>query len=87
MNLQYITDKKGQKNAVQLPIKEWEQIQKDLDELERLRNKKLFMTELAEAIEEMKLIKEEKNKPVTPKISSMIFSVKTISVFERQAKK
>jgi hypothetical protein len=60
MNLQYITDKKGQKNAVQLPMKEWEQIQKDLGELERLRNKKLFMTELAEAVEEMKLIKEGK---------------------------
>ena len=60
MNLQYITDKKGQKNAVQLPMKDWEQIQKDLGELERLRNKKLFMTELAEAVEEMKLIKEGK---------------------------
>jgi len=45
---------------VQLPMKDWEQIQKDLDELERLRNKKLFMTELAEAVEEMKLIKEGK---------------------------
>ncbi len=60
MNLQYITDKKGRKNAVQLPMKDWEQIQKDLGELERLRNKKLFMTELAEAVEEMKLIKEGK---------------------------
>jgi hypothetical protein len=60
MNLQYITDTKGHKSAVQLPMKEWEQIQKDLDELERLRNKKLFMTELAEAVEEMKLIKEGK---------------------------
>jgi hypothetical protein len=60
MNLQYITDTKGQKRAVQLPMKDWEQIQKDLDELERLRNKKLFMTELAEAVEEMKLIKEGK---------------------------
>jgi len=60
MNLQYITDTKGHKSAVQLPLKEWEQIQKDLDELERLRNKKLFMTELAEAVEEMKLIKEGK---------------------------
>jgi hypothetical protein len=37
MNIQYITDKKGHKSAVQLPIKEWEQIQKDLKELERLR--------------------------------------------------
>jgi hypothetical protein len=60
MDLQYITDAKGHKSAVQLPMKEWERIQKDLGELERLRNKKLFMTELAEAVEEMKLIKEGK---------------------------
>ena len=60
MDLQYITDTKGHKSAVQLPLKDWEQIQKDLDELERLRNKKLFLTELAEAVEEMKLIKEGK---------------------------
>ncbi len=60
MKLQYVTDTKGHKSAVQLPMKDWEQIQKDLDELERLRNKKLFMTELAEAVEEMKLIKEGK---------------------------
>lgn len=60
MELQYITDKKGRKNAVQLPIKDWKQIQKDLDELERLRNKKLFLAELAEAVEEMNQIKEGK---------------------------
>jgi hypothetical protein len=60
MDLQFIIDKKGHKSAAQLPMKDWEQIQKDLDELERLRNKKLFMTELAEAVEEMKLIKEGK---------------------------
>jgi hypothetical protein len=58
MDLQYITDTKGRKSAVQLPLKDWEQIKKDLDELHRLRNKKLFLTELAEAVEEMKLIKE-----------------------------
>ncbi len=62
MKLQYITDTKGHKSAVQLPLKDWEQIQKDLGELERLRNKKLFMAELAEAVEEMKLIKEDKLK-------------------------
>ncbi len=56
MNLQYITDRKGKKSAVQLPLNDWEQIQKDLEELDRLRNKKLFLTELAEAVEEMKLI-------------------------------
>jgi PHD/YefM family antitoxin component YafN of YafNO toxin-antitoxin module len=60
MDLQYITDSKGKKSAVQLPLKDWEQIKKDLDELERLRNKKQFMTELAEAVEELKLIKEGK---------------------------
>lgn len=60
MNLQYITDGKGHKNAVQLPMKEWEKIQRDLEELDRLRNKKLFLSELAEAIAEMKLIKEGK---------------------------
>jgi PHD/YefM family antitoxin component YafN of YafNO toxin-antitoxin module len=60
MDLQYITDTRGHKSAVLLTVKDWEQIQKDLEELERLRNKKLFMTELAEAVEEMKLIKENK---------------------------
>lgn len=60
MEIQYITDKKGHKSAVQIPLKDWEQMQKDLDELKRLRNKKLFMTELAEAVQEMKLIKEGK---------------------------
>jgi len=60
MELQYISNKKGQKSAVQLPLSDWKKIEKDLEELERLRNKKLFLTELAEAIEEMKLIKEGK---------------------------
>lgn len=60
MNLQYITDKKGHKNAVQLPIEDWEKIQKDLEELDRLRNKKQFMAELAEAVEEMKLVMDGK---------------------------
>ena len=60
MNIQYITNTHGQKSAVQLPVKDWEQIQKDLDELKRLRSKKLFLTELAEAVEEMKQIREGK---------------------------
>ena len=60
MDLQYITDIKGHKSAVQLPMNEWERIQKDLNELERLRNKKIFLAELSEAVEEMKLIKEGK---------------------------
>ncbi len=60
MNLQYLTDKKGHKSAVQVPLKDWEQIQNDLNELKRLRNKKLFLVELAEAVEEMNRIKEGK---------------------------
>ena len=60
MNIQYITNIHGQKNAVQLPLKDWQQIQKDLEELKRLRSKKLFLTELAEAVEEMKQIREGK---------------------------
>lgn len=60
MELHYIIDRKGHKNAVQLPMKDWEQIMKDLDELERLRNKKLFLAELAEAVEEMKQVMEGK---------------------------
>ncbi len=62
MNLQYIIDENGHKSGVQLPIHDWEKIQKDLEELERLRNKKLFLSELSEAVEEMKLIKEDKVK-------------------------
>ncbi len=57
MNIQYITDTNGLKRAVQLPLKDWNRIKKDLEELERLRNKKQFLSELAEAIEEVKLVK------------------------------
>jgi hypothetical protein len=60
MNLQYLTDGNGHKSAVQLPLRDWKQIKKDLEELKRLRNKKLFLFELAEAVEEMKQIKEGK---------------------------
>ncbi len=58
MDLKYITDRQGNKTGVQLPINEWENIQKDLKELERLRNKNRFLSEKAEAVEEMKQIKE-----------------------------
>jgi PHD/YefM family antitoxin component YafN of YafNO toxin-antitoxin module len=56
----FVIDEHGHKNAVQLPMKDWEQIKKDLEELERLRNKKKFLTELAEAVDEMKQVKEGK---------------------------
>lgn len=62
MNLQYITDTKGHKKAVQLPIEDWEQIQNDLRELETLRDKKAFMYDLKDSIGEVKLAKEGKIK-------------------------
>ncbi len=62
MKLQYITDGRGNKSGVQLPIQEWERIQKDLDELDRFRKKELFLSELSEAVDELKQIKEDKVK-------------------------
>ena len=62
MNIQYITDTKGHKKAVQVPIEDWEQIQNDLKELENLRDKKAFMYDLKDSVEEVKLAKEGKIK-------------------------
>jgi len=62
MNLQYITDTKGRKKAVQLPIEDWENIQNDLKELENFRDKKAFMYDLKDSIGEVKLAKEGKIK-------------------------
>ena len=39
----FVIDKQGHKNAVLFPMKDWEQIKKDLEELERLRNKKKIL--------------------------------------------
>ena len=62
MDLQYITDNQGHKNGVLLSLSDWDKIQKDLDELKRLRNKKLFLTELQEAINELNLVKKGEKK-------------------------
>ncbi len=62
MEIQYITDKKGHKNAVQLPMNDWLKIQKELKELEKLRDKKAFLIGLREAVEEIKLAKQGKIK-------------------------
>jgi hypothetical protein len=62
MDLQYITDHKGRKNAVQLPMNDWLRIQKELKELERLRDKKAFFEDLKNSVEEVKLAKEGKVK-------------------------
>lgn len=63
MNLQYITDQKGNTNAVMMPLSDWKKIEKDLEELERLKDKKAFFNGLKEAFMEVKLIKEGKKKP------------------------
>lgn len=39
MNIQYITDNRGNKSAVLLNLTDWDRIQKDLEELESLRKK------------------------------------------------
>jgi hypothetical protein len=62
MDIQYITDKKGKKNAVLLPISDWDKIQKDLIELDRLRDKKFFMLEFKNALDEVMLSKGGKLK-------------------------
>jgi hypothetical protein len=56
MEIKYITDEKGKKNAVLLPMRDWEKIQKDLEAYQQLKNKKRFLLDLNEAIEEMKLV-------------------------------
>jgi len=56
-SVQYVTDQKGKKTAVQIPIKEWEAFQK------KLRHDKQYaeMKEsLKEAFEEVKLMQEGK---------------------------
>lgn len=47
MKLEFVTDEKGRKKAVQLPIKDWDKIKRDLEELNLLKNKKQFMLEFA----------------------------------------
>jgi len=56
MDIKYITDEKGKKNAVLLPMRDWEKIQKDLEAYQQLKIKKQFLLNLNEAIEEMKLV-------------------------------
>jgi|GEM_PF-1925943 len=63
LSFQYVTDVSGQKNAVLLNFKDWERIMKDLEELDKLKDKQMFFLGLKDAFEEVKLIKQEKKKP------------------------
>ncbi|WP_428665532.1 hypothetical protein [Runella sp.] len=61
---QYITDKKGRKKAVIIPIKEWEMYKKALN-LEEEEDKPVFtkaeiLANLKEAVEEVKLYRQGK---------------------------
>lgn len=63
MNLQFVTDTNGHKSGVLLSLGDWEKIQKDLNELERLKNKKAFFEGLSRAFSEIALIKQGKKTP------------------------
>lgn len=63
LHLQYITDQKGNKNAVLLSLNEWEKIQRDLEEYKMLKDKKTFFEGLSNAFHEVKLITEGKKIP------------------------
>ena len=65
MNVQYITDIKGRKTAVQLTVKDWERIQKDLEELNNFRDKKVFFDGLKNAFAEVKEIEAGRKKGTT----------------------
>lgn len=63
LQLQYLTDPEGKRSAVLLPIRDWENIQKDLKDLELLKNKKMFFEGLADAFKEVYLIRQGLQKP------------------------
>jgi hypothetical protein len=65
MHLQFITDTKGRKTAVQLPVKDWERIQKDLEELDKYRDKRAFFDGLKGAFAEVKEIEAGHKKGTT----------------------
>lgn len=55
LSYQYVTDIAGQKNAVLINYADWESIVKDLNELDKLRNKQLFLHDLKTAVDDVNL--------------------------------
>jgi len=53
MNVQFLSNEKGKKTAVVIPIKDWEEIQEKLD-------REKFFNSLSKSVQEMKLMKEGK---------------------------
>lgn len=66
MSVQIIHDSKGKASGVYIPMNEWEALKKRFEELEALEmtepSKERILTELAQAIKELKLIEEGKLK-------------------------
>ena len=65
MHLQFITDVKGRKTAVQLSLKDWERIEKDLEELDKYRDKLAFPNGIKDAFAEVKEIESGNKKGTT----------------------
>jgi hypothetical protein len=62
MQVQYLIDEKGNKNGVLLPISEWKKIQRDMEDYERLKEKKAFFEGLTDSLTEVKMITEGRKK-------------------------
>lgn len=66
MRLQIIQDSKGKATGVYIPIKEWKELKKRYQDLEELEykepTKKQILQELKEAVQELKLLEQEKLK-------------------------
>jgi len=60
MQVQYITNEKGDKTGVQIPLKQWKVLQKGIKKLE-------LFEELKQAFKEMELHQEHKLKTLTTK--------------------
>ena len=60
MQIQYVTDEKGKKTAVQLSLKQWKDVQKSMKKME-------LFEELKQAFKEMEAMKKGKLKSLTTK--------------------
>ena len=64
MNVQYLSDRKGRRTGVYIPIKEWEKMKKRYDlpieEDEPALTKEQLIADVKEALEEIKLYKQGK---------------------------
>lgn len=64
IQLQYVTDQKGNKTGVLIPIEEWDTIQRDLNQFFDFLE---FKSSLQSAFQEVKLMRENKLPKITLK--------------------